>query len=194
MGRDQRPDRRRRARAPAGARLVYGRFPGTVEATEERSSSTAGASAVLAEPDPADLPWEELGVDVVIEATGRFRTRADAARHLAAGARKVILSAPAKETSRRRELVLGVNFDDAYDPARHHVITNASCTTNCLAPVAKVLHETVGIRHGADDDDPRLHGRPEPARRAAQGPPARARGGAEPRPDVDRARRRRSAS
>ena len=85
----------------------------------------------------------------MIEATGRFRTRADAQRHLDAGARKVILSAPAKGAEPAdANVVLGVNFDEAYDPERHHIITNASCTTNCLAPVAKVLHETVGIRHG----------------------------------------------
>jgi glyceraldehyde 3-phosphate dehydrogenase len=82
----------------------------------------------------------------VIESTGRFRARADAARHLDAGARKVIISAPAKEPD--VTVALGINFDEAYDPERHHVISNASCTTNCLAPVAKVLHETFGIRHG----------------------------------------------
>src|SRR5829696_6602413 len=101
------------------------------------------------ERDAGALPWDELGADVVIEATGRFRTRADAARHIEAGARKVILSAPAKGSEPAdADLVLGVNFDEVYDPAAHHVVTNASCTTNCLAPVAKVLHETVGIRHG----------------------------------------------
>ena len=104
---------------------------------------------VLAERDPGTLPWDELGVDVVIEATGRFRTRAEAARHIEAGARKVILSAPAKGSEPAdADLVLGVNFDDVYDQEHHHIVTNASCTTNCLAPVAKVLHETVGIRHG----------------------------------------------
>jgi glyceraldehyde 3-phosphate dehydrogenase len=101
--------------------------------------------ATPCEPDPARLPWRELGVDVVIESTGRFRSRADAERHLAAGARKVIVSAPAKEPD--VTLALGVNFE-AYDPELHHVISNASCTTNCLAPVAKVLHESLGIRHG----------------------------------------------
>jgi glyceraldehyde 3-phosphate dehydrogenase len=104
---------------------------------------------VLSGQPPADLPWADLGIDVVIEATGRFRTRADAQQHLDAGARKVILSAPAKGSEPAdANVVLGVNFHDAYDPDRHHIITNASCTTNCLAPVAKVLHETVGIRHG----------------------------------------------
>jgi glyceraldehyde 3-phosphate dehydrogenase len=128
---------------------VYGRFPGGVE--EGDGALVAGGSEVrvLSEPDPAKLPWGELGVDVVMESTGRFRTRAEAAEHLAAGARKVIISAPAKgDEPADATVVLGVNFEEAYDPAAHHVITNASCTTNCLAPVAKVLHETVGIRHG----------------------------------------------
>jgi glyceraldehyde 3-phosphate dehydrogenase len=92
------------------------------------------------------LPLTELGVDVVIESTGHFRSRADAEKHLAAGARKVIISAPATDPD--VTVALGVNFDDTYDPERHAIISNASCTTNCLAPVAKVLHETVGIRHG----------------------------------------------
>src|ERR1019366_9730695 len=103
----------------------------------------------LAETDPRALPWSELGVDVVIESTGRFRTRAAAAQHLDAGARKVIISAPAKgEQPPDATVVLGVNFDEVYDPEHHHIVSNASCTTNCLAPVAKVLHETAGIRHG----------------------------------------------
>jgi glyceraldehyde 3-phosphate dehydrogenase len=95
--------------------------------------------------DPAELPWEELGVDVVIESTGRFRSRADAMKHLDAGAQKVIVSAPAKEPD--VTLALGINFE-VYDPEQHHIVSNASCTTNCLAPVAKLLHESVGIRHG----------------------------------------------
>ena len=128
---------------------VYGRFPGAVTAEEEAIEVDGRRIAVLRGADPGELPWTELGVDVVIEATGRFRTRADAERHLAAGARKVILSAPAKGSEPvDANLVLGVNFHEVYDPAVHHIITNASCTTNCLAPVAKVLHETVGIRHG----------------------------------------------
>jgi glyceraldehyde 3-phosphate dehydrogenase len=103
----------------------------------------------IAETDPHALPWDELGVDVVIECTGRLRTRASAAEHLEAGAKKVIISAPAKGAEPPdATLMLGVNFDDVYDPDAHHVISNASCTTNCLAPVAKVLHETVGIKHG----------------------------------------------
>ena len=92
------------------------------------------------------MPWTELGVDVVLECTGRFRTHAEAAKHLAAGARKVIVSAPMADAD--ATIVLGVNFPEAYDADAHAVISNASCTTNCLAPVAKVLHETLGIRHG----------------------------------------------
>ena len=127
---------------------VYGRFPGTVEARDGALVVDGREVPVLRGADPGELPWADLGIDVVIEATGRFRTRAGAARHLDAGARKVIISAPAKgDEPADANIVLGVN-DDAYDPERHHVITNASCTTNCLAPVAKVLHESVGIRHG----------------------------------------------
>jgi glyceraldehyde 3-phosphate dehydrogenase len=100
----------------------------------------------LAVRDPAALPWAELEADVVIESTGRFASREDAAAHLDAGARKVIISAPAKDAD--ATVVLGVNFDAVYDREVHHVISNASCTTNCLAPVAKVLHDTVGIRAG----------------------------------------------
>ncbi len=100
---------------------------------------------VLSERDPAALPWGDLGVDIVVESTGLFTKRDDAAKHLAAGAKTVIISAPAKGPD--LTLVLGVN-DDAYDPARHRIISNASCTTNCLAPVAKVLHERFGLRRG----------------------------------------------
>ncbi|HTZ64903.1 MAG TPA: type I glyceraldehyde-3-phosphate dehydrogenase [Solirubrobacteraceae bacterium] len=127
---------------------VYGRFPGTVLAREGSIVVDDTEIPALAEADAGALPWSELGVDVVIESTGRLRTRAAAARHLRAGARKVILSAPIKgDEPADANVVLGVNFE-TYDPERHHIITNASCTTNCLAPVAKVLHETVGIRHG----------------------------------------------
>jgi glyceraldehyde 3-phosphate dehydrogenase len=101
---------------------------------------------VLAERDPGALPWESLGVDVVIESTGLFTDRTSAAKHLAGGAKKVVISAPATDPD--VTVVLGVNFDDAYDRAKHDVISNASCTTNCLAPVAKVLVDTVGIKHG----------------------------------------------
>ena len=128
---------------------VYGRFPGTIEEGDRALVIDGNEIRVLAEPDPAELPWGELDVDVVMECTGRIRTRPGAAKHLAAGAQKVIISAPAKgDQPADATVVLGVNFDEVYDPEIHHVITNASCTTNCLAPVAKVLHETVGIRHG----------------------------------------------
>ena len=127
---------------------VYGRFPGGARCHEGMIEVAGQRIITTAHRDPADLPWREFGVDVVIEATDRFRTRAEAARHLEAGARKVILSAPAKGSEPAdANIVLGVN-DDVYDPERHHIITNASCTTNCLAPVAKILHETVGIKHG----------------------------------------------
>jgi glyceraldehyde 3-phosphate dehydrogenase len=125
---------------------VYGRFPGSVEALDGAIRVDGREIPVFAESDPIALPWRDVGAEVVIESTGLFRARADAARHLDAGARKVIVSAPAKEPD--VTVALGVNFDDVYDPERHHIISNASCTTNCLAPVAKVLHETFGIRHG----------------------------------------------
>jgi glyceraldehyde 3-phosphate dehydrogenase len=128
---------------------VFGRFPGEVLAVGDGILVEGAHIRALAETDPLALPWSELAIDVVIESTGRFRTRAAAAQHLAAGARKVIISAPAKGSEPPDvTVVLGVNFDQVYDADRHHVISNASCTTNCLAPVAKVLHETVGIRHG----------------------------------------------
>ena len=101
--------------------------------------------SVLSERDPAALPWADLGVDVVVESTGLFTKRADASKHLAAGAKRVIITAPAKSPD--LTLVLGVN-DDSYDPAEHRIISNASCTTNCLAPVAKVLHDSFGFRRG----------------------------------------------
>jgi glyceraldehyde 3-phosphate dehydrogenase len=101
---------------------------------------------VLAERDPAALPWGDLGVDVVIESTGLFTDRDSAAKHLAQGAKKVIISAPASDPD--ATVVLGVNFDEVYDRDAHDVISNASCTTNCLAPVAKVINDTVGIKHG----------------------------------------------
>src|SRR5690242_18195121 len=128
---------------------VYGRFPVPVVTGPDALMVGQRPIPVFAEKDPTTLPWRELGVDVVLEATGKFRTRAAAGKHLEAGASKVILSAPAKgDEPADANVVLGVNFDAVYDPDRHHVITNASCTTNCLAPVAMILHETVGIRHG----------------------------------------------
>jgi glyceraldehyde 3-phosphate dehydrogenase len=125
---------------------ILGRFPGEVQARDGAIAVDGVEISVLAERDPASLPWADLGVEVVIESTGLFRKRDDAAKHLEAGARKVIISAPA--TGPDVTVALGVNFDSAYDPERHHIISNASCTTNCLAPVAKVLHEAVGIERG----------------------------------------------
>jgi glyceraldehyde 3-phosphate dehydrogenase len=128
---------------------VYGRFGGEVELAEGAIVVDGVETRALSEADPRALPWSELGVDVVIESTGRFRTRAAAAQHLDAGARKVIISAPTKgDQPPDATVVLGVNFDNVYDPEHHHIVSNASCTTNCLAPVAMVLHETAGIRHG----------------------------------------------
>jgi len=124
---------------------ILGAFPGEVEATENGLLVDGKELKVFAERDPAALPWSDAGADVVIESTGLFTDRENAAKHLEAGAKKVIISAPARGPD--VTLALGVN-DDAYDADSHHVISNASCTTNCLAPVAKVLHESVGIDHG----------------------------------------------
>jgi glyceraldehyde 3-phosphate dehydrogenase len=124
---------------------ILGPFPGEVEHTETGLIVDGDELRVFAERDPANLPWDEVGADVVIESTGFFTKRDDAAKHIDAGAKKVIITAPATEPD--VTLALGVN-DDAYDPQEHHVISNASCTTNCLAPVAKVLHDAVGIERG----------------------------------------------
>jgi glyceraldehyde 3-phosphate dehydrogenase len=126
---------------------ILGPYPGTVRARGEDVIEVDGQDLrVLAERDPGALPWGELGIDVVIESTGLFTDRDSAAKHLAQGAKKVIISAPASNPD--ATVVLGVNFDEAYDRARDDVISNASCTTNCLAPVAKVVNDTVGIKHG----------------------------------------------
>jgi glyceraldehyde 3-phosphate dehydrogenase len=125
---------------------ILGRFPGTVQAGDHSVVVDGSEIRVFAERDPADLPWGDLGVEVVIESTGLFRKREEAAKHLEAGARKVIISAPATDPD--VTVALGVNFDEAYDPESHHIISNASCTTNCLAPVAKVIHEAIGIERG----------------------------------------------
>jgi glyceraldehyde 3-phosphate dehydrogenase len=125
---------------------VLGPYPGTVEVTDTSLVVEGDELRVLAERDPGALPWSELGADVVIESTGLFTDRESAAKHLAGGAKKVVISAPASGPD--VTVALGVNFDDAYDRDAHEVISNASCTTNCLAPVAKVLHDAVGIRHG----------------------------------------------
>ncbi len=124
---------------------LLGPFPGTIEATESGIVVDGRELPVFSERDPGALPWSDVGADVVIESTGLFTDRDSAAKHLAAGAHKVIISAPAKGAD--VTLVPGVN-DDAYDADRHEVISNASCTTNCLAPVAKILNDSVGIEAG----------------------------------------------
>jgi glyceraldehyde 3-phosphate dehydrogenase len=124
---------------------VHGRYPGTVEVSEGGLLVDGDEIKVSSERDPAALPWGELGVDIVIEGTGIFRDRVGAGKHLAAGAKKVIITAPAKNED--VTIVLGVNDDD-YDPDNHHIISNASCTTNCLAPLVKVIASEFGFRHG----------------------------------------------
>jgi len=124
----------------------YGPFPGTVEHTDDAIIVDGREVKVLGETDPAALPWADLGAEVVIESTGRFTKRPDAAKHLEAGAKKVIISAPATDPD--VTVALGVNFESAYDAESHDIISNASCTTNCLAPVAKVLNDAVGIERG----------------------------------------------
>jgi len=151
---------------------ILGPFPG--EVTESGGSISVGGreTKILSERDPAALPWADLGVDVVIESTGIFTKRDDAAKHLEAGAKKVIISAPATDPD--VTVALGVNFESDYDPAEHHIISNASCTTNCLAPFAKVINDTVGIEHGlmttihAYTSDQRLHDMPHKDLRRAR--------------------------
>ncbi len=124
---------------------VHGAFTGTVEARDDALTVNGKTVKVFAIKDPAALPWKALGVQIVVESTGRFTDRAGASKHLEAGAKKVVISAPGKEED--ITIVLGVN-ENRYDPAKHHIISNASCTTNCLAPVAKVVLKAFGIKHG----------------------------------------------
>ena len=124
---------------------ILGNLKADISASGDRIKVNKDEFQVLSVKDPAQLPWKDLGVDVVFESTGLFTNRDDAAKHLAAGAKKVIITAPAKKPD--FSVVLGVNAEK-YDPAKHQIISNASCTTNCLAPVAKVLHQTFGIRKG----------------------------------------------
>src|SRR5213595_2877249 len=124
---------------------VLGNLHAPVDAKQDTISVDGDEFKVLSMRDPAQLPWKDLGVDIVFESTGLFTDRDSAAKHIAAGAKKVIITAPAKKPD--VTLVLGVN-DDCYDPAKHQIISNASCTTNCLAPLAKVLHQTFGIKKG----------------------------------------------
>ncbi|MCA9969146.1 MAG: type I glyceraldehyde-3-phosphate dehydrogenase [Anaerolineales bacterium] len=122
---------------------TYGRFPGEVEVKDGDLYVNGEKLKSYAERDPANLPWGDLGVDIVLECTGIFKDKDTAGKHLAGGAKKVVISAPGKNVD--ATFVLGVN-EETYDPAKHHVISNASCTTNCLAPAAKVLHESFGIK------------------------------------------------
>jgi glyceraldehyde 3-phosphate dehydrogenase len=124
---------------------TYGRFPGEVEAKEDALIVNGHSIKVISQRDPAQIPWGDLGVDIVIESTGFFTDAPKAAGHLQGGAKKVIISAPAKGED--LTIVLGVN-DNVYDPAKHTIVSNASCTTNCLAPTAKILNDTFGIEHG----------------------------------------------
>lgn len=124
---------------------TFGQFEGEVVAKEDSLVVNGKEIKILKETDPAKLPWKDLGVDIVIESTGRFTNKEDAVKHIQAGAKKVIISAPAKNED--ITIVMGVN-EDKYDPNAHHVISNASCTTNCLAPFAKVLHNKFGIKRG----------------------------------------------
>ncbi|GGS66190.1 type I glyceraldehyde-3-phosphate dehydrogenase [Streptomyces griseoviridis] len=124
---------------------ILGRLKQEVSHTEDTITVGGRTIKVLAERNPADIPWGELGVDIVIESTGIFTNKADAEKHIAGGAKKVLISAPAKDED--VTIVMGVN-QDTYDPANHHVISNASCTTNCVAPMAKVLDENFGIVKG----------------------------------------------
>ena len=124
---------------------VHRRFPGSVDIADGALVVNGQHVKISAEKDPANIKWKDLGVDVVIESTGKFVDKAGAGKHLHGGAKKVIISAPAKEPD--VTLCMGINLE-AYKPAEHHIISNASCTTNCLAPIAKVLHETYGIVSG----------------------------------------------
>jgi glyceraldehyde 3-phosphate dehydrogenase len=124
---------------------VHGTLAATVEAREDAILLDGKPIKVLAKKDPKELPWKDLGVDIVVESTGRFTDREGANKHLSAGAKRVIVTAPSKDAD--VTLVLGVN-EQAYDPAKHTIVSNASCTTNCLAPVAKVLLDRFGIKHG----------------------------------------------
>lgn len=124
---------------------LFGRFNGTVEVKEDALVVNGKEIKIFAERDPANLPWKDLGVEIVIESTGIFRSKETAGKHIEAGAKKVIISAPAKNED--ITIVMGVN-EDKYDPANHHIISNASCTTNCLAPFAKVINDKFGINKG----------------------------------------------
>ena len=164
---------------------ILGRLAGRRPARRRRHRGRRRRHQVLRRARPRELPWGEVGADVVIESTGFFTDGLKAKAHFEGGAKKVIISAPAKDDD--ITVVMGVNHGD-YDPATHNIISNASCTTNCLAPMAKVHRRRVRHREGPDDDDPRVHPGPEPAGRPAQGPSSRPRGGHQHRADLDRCR------
>ncbi|HWB72881.1 MAG TPA: type I glyceraldehyde-3-phosphate dehydrogenase [Egibacteraceae bacterium] len=150
---------------------IYGRWPGTVETTDDGFAVDGDEIRVLTERNPADLPWKDLGADIVIESTGLFTDREHASGHLEAGAQKVIVSAPADNED--LTVVMGAN-EGEYDPANHHVLSVASCTTNCIVPMAKVLHEAFGIERGfmttvhAYTNDQSLHDMPHKDLRRAR--------------------------
>ena len=125
---------------------VHGKFDGQVSAEADGITIDGDTVKILAERDPAKLPWKDLGVDIVLESTVRFTDAKDAMKHIEGGAKKVIISAPA--TNEDITVVMGVN-SDKYDPSSHHIISNASCTTNCLAPMVKVIRESFGFVHGS---------------------------------------------
>jgi hypothetical protein len=162
---------------------LLGRLPTEVVAGSETISVGGHRLRASSIPEPEDLPWEYLGVDVVVEVTGRFEKRDQAQAHLEAGAGTVVISAVANDAD--VTLVLGVN-DSAYDPKRHRIISNASCTTNCVTPMAKVLHDAFRDRARVHDDRTCLHGDAARPRRAAQGSAARACGCDQPDSDDDR--------
>jgi glyceraldehyde 3-phosphate dehydrogenase len=124
---------------------ILGNLKASIKASGDRITVEDDTFQVLAIKDPSQLPWKDLGVDVVFEGTGRFTNREDAAKHITGGAKRVVITAPAKKPD--ITIVMGVNHE-AYDPAKHHVISNASCTTNCLAPIVKVLNESFGLKKG----------------------------------------------
>ena len=164
---------------------ILGRFPGEVTYDDTSLTVDGQTVRVFAERDPAKIDWSGVGADVVVESTGFFTDATAARAHIDGGAKKVIISAPAKNED--ITIVMGVN-DDLYDPAAHTIISNASCTTNCLGPDGEGAERRVRHREGSDDDDPRLHARPEPAGRAPQGPPPRACRRPEHRAHLDRRR------
>jgi len=161
---------------------VLGNLEHDIKATAKGITVENEEFQVFSERDPSLIPWESVGAEIVIESTGRFTKAEDARKHLRGSVKKVIISAPAKNED--ITIVLGVN-EDKYDPAAHHVISNASCTTNCLAPVAKVIHEKVRHPQRPDDHDSLVHERSATARLAAQRPKTRAGGGAEHDSDLD---------